>query len=125
MARFLKGQNRGAMLLQVTTVLGICTAIIGLLTHLWLLAIVLFVMGAGSGTVGVHINAWFQQRVNRAVLGRVASVAMFASLGLLPISYAICRGAAQWSVVWMFVISGGSVVLVSAFAWLQQSVREI
>src|SRR5882724_2356672 len=117
--------SRGPLLLWVSAVLGVCTASIGLLKHLWLIAAMLFIMGTTSGLVSVHINAWFQQRVDRAKLGRVASVAMFASIGLMPISLAIAGLLVQWSVVLMFFLSGASVLIVTSLAAIQRTVREI
>ena len=117
--------QRGPLLLWVSAVLGVCTMSIGLLNHLWLIAAMLFVMGTTSGLVSVHINAWFQQRVDRTKLGRVASVAMFASIGLMPVSLAVAGVLVQWSVVLMFLLSGASVLLVASLAATQRAVREI
>jgi len=117
--------SRGPLLLWVSAVLGVCTMTIGVLHHLWLIVATLFTMGVSSGLVSVHINAWFQQRVDRTKLGRVASVAMFASIGLMPISLALAGVLVQWSVVLMFVLSGAAVVLVTSLAAIQRTVREI
>jgi hypothetical protein len=68
---------------------------------------------------------WFQQRVDRAVLGRVMSVLMFASLGLMPLSLAAAGVAVQWNMRGMFAGAGALVVLVTCVAALQRPVREI
>jgi MFS family permease len=118
-------RKRGWLLLVVSVIVGICTASIGLLSQLWSLLPVLFVMSASAGFLNVHLLAWFQQRVDRAMLGRVMSVLMFASLGLMPLSLAAAGVAVQWSLRGMFAGAGALVLLVTCIAALQRSVREI
>jgi MFS family permease len=120
-----KQRRRGWILLVVGVVIGICTASIGLLSQLWSLLPVLFVMSASAGFLNVHLLAWFQQRVDRAMLGRVMSVLMFASIGLMPLSLAAAGVAVQWSLSGMFAGSGALVLGVTCIAALQRPVREI
>jgi MFS family permease len=118
-------RKRGWLLLVVSVVVGICTASIGLLSQLWFLLPVLFVMSASAGFLNVHLFAWFQQRVDRAMLGRVMSVLMFASLGLMPLSLAAAGVAVQWSLRGTFAGAGALVLVVACIAALQRPVREI
>jgi MFS family permease len=118
-------RKRGLLLLIVSVVIGICTASIGLLSQLWSLLPILFVMGASAGFLNVHLLAWFQQRVDRAMLGRVMSVLMFASVGLMPLSLAAAGIAVQWSLPGMFGGAGALILLVTVIATLQPPVREI
>ena len=120
-----KQRKRGWLLLVVSVIVGICTASIGMLGQLWTLMPVLFVMSASAGILNVHLLAWFQQRVDRAMLGRVMSVLMFASIGLVPLSLAAAGVAIQWSLRGMFVGSGALVLVVACIAALQRPVREI
>jgi MFS family permease len=120
-----KQRKRGWLLLVVSVVVGICTASIGLLGQLWSLLPILFLMSASAGFLNVHLLAWFQQRVDRAMLGRVMSVLMFASLGLMPLSLAAAGVAIQWSLRGMFAGAGVLVLAVACIAALQRPVREI
>ncbi len=117
--------KRGLLLLVVCVVIGMCTASIGFLSRMSTLIPVLFFMSASAGFLNVHILAWFQQRVDRAMLGRVMSVLMFASLGLMPLSLAAAGVAVQWSMRGMFAAAGVSVLLVTGVAALQRPVRAI
>jgi len=117
--------KRGWLLLIVSVVVGICTTSIGLLSQLWSLLPTLFVMSASAGFLNVHLLAWFQQRVDRAMLGRVMSVLMFASLGLMPLSLAAAGVAVQWSLRGMFAGAGVLVLVVTFIGALQRPVREI
>jgi len=118
-------RKRGWLLLVVSVVVGICTATIGLLGQMWSLLPILFVMSASAGFLNVHLLAWFQERVDRAMLGRVMSVLMFASLGLMPLSLAAAGVAVQWSLRGMFAGAGSLVLVVTFVAALQRPVREI
>jgi MFS family permease len=118
-------RKRGRLLLVVCVVVGICTASIGLLSQLWALLPVLFMMSVSAGFLNVHLLAWFQQRVERVMLGRVMSVLMFASLGLMPLSLAAAGVAVQGSLPGMFGGAGALVLVVTLIAALQRAVREI
>jgi len=82
------------------------------------------VMGAGAGFLNVQLLAWFQQ-VDRTMMGRVMSVLMFASLGLMPLSLAAAGVAVQWSLFGMFAGAGVLVISVTIIAALHRPVREI
>jgi MFS family permease len=118
-------RKRGWVLLACCTVVGLCTISISLIHHLWALMLALFVIGASAGFMNVQLIAWFQQRVDRSVLGRVMSVLMFASLGLMPLSLAAAGVAVQWSLSGLFASAGALVLMVTIIAGLQRPVREI
>ena len=118
-------RRRGWLLIAVSVVIGICTASIGFLRQLWSLLPILFVMSASAGFLNVHLLAWFQQRVDRAMLGRVMSVLMFAGIGLMPLSLAAAGVAVQWNLPGMFAGAGILVLVVAFIAALQRPVREI
>ncbi len=120
-----KIRHKGLMMLGGAAFLGLCTASIGMLPRLWLLAVVLALMGLTAGLVNLHILTWTQQRVEAAVRGRVMSVFMVTSIGLLPVSLAVGGVLAQWSVAWMFVIAGATTVAVVAAATTMSTLREI
>lgn len=118
-------RHRGPMLLGFAFTLGAGMVVIGFLSHVWLIATVLVVMGLGSGLVNVHMQAWFQGRVDRAMLGRVMSVLMFAAVGLIPFSYILAGALVQVNLTLMFVVSGALVLLVTTIAALTPAVRAI
>jgi len=120
-----KPAKRGLLLLSASAVIGICTASLGLLNRLWSLAAVLFLMSATAGFVNVQLLSWFQQRVDRPMLGRVMSVLMFAAIGLAPVSLAVAGLAIKWSLQGMFAGAGLLVLTVATVALMQRTVREI
>jgi MFS family permease len=120
-----KSRRRGLLLLGTSGVLGVAMACMGLLTGFWQVALLLAVMGCLSGFINVQLQAWLQQRVERAVLGRVSSVLMLSAFGLMPLSMAAAGVAVEWSASWMFAIAGCAVALVAALGALQRPVRDI
>jgi len=120
-----KPRRRGVLMLSVCVVLALCLGSIGLLHVLWALVSVLLLMGMAAALSNIHIISWIQQRVEPAVMGRVMSVLMFFSLGLVPLSLAIAGLALQWSMVGTFVVAGTALLLVTIAGALQPSVRGI
>jgi MFS family permease len=120
-----KLRKRGLLLLVGCAFIGICLSAIGLFHHLWLLALLLFVMSAASGFINVQLMSWFQQRIDRAMLGRVMSVLIFAVVGLAPFSLAAAGVAIQSSLPGMFAVAGAAVVVVTLVAATQRPVRQI
>jgi MFS family permease len=120
-----KSKHRGLLLVGTGAVLGLAMAGMGFLTGFWPMAVLLLVMGCLSGFINVQLQAWLQQRVDRAILGRVGSVLMLSSFGLMPVSMAVAGVAVEWSVAGMFVIGGAAVTLVACFGALQRDVRAI
>jgi hypothetical protein len=125
LAGVIRLKRRGLAMVAITSVLGLLTTVVGFVPGLLPVAGLLAVMGCFSGFINVQIQAWFQQRVDRAVLGRVASVTMLSAFGLMPLSMAAAGAAVSWSAKGMFLIAGTAVVLVSAFGALQRDVRAI
>ena len=125
LAGVIRMKRRGLALVGATSILGLLTSIVGFIPGLIPVAALLAIMGCLSGFTNVQIQAWFQQRVDRAVLGRVASLMMLAAFGLMPLSMAGAGAAVSWSVQGMFMIAGVAVSVVSVFGALQRDVRAI
>ncbi len=120
-----KQRHRGAILLGFSSVVGLGMAAIAFLHHVTPIALILAAMGMGSGLVNVNLQAWFQARVERALLGRVVSVLIFSAVGLLPLSYALAGALVQVNVALLFLVAGALVAAVAAVAWMNPSVRAI
>ena len=125
LAGMLKPRSRGLLMLGIGAFIALCTALLGIVAQLWALGALLFTMGAAAGFLNVHIVAWFQQRVDREMLGRTMSVIMLAGVGLQPISLAIAGVAVTWSVAGMFTSAAALMLLVTTLATLHEPVRAI
>lgn len=120
-----KIRKRGVMILLVAAALALCLGSIGLMTRVWHLGVVLFLIGALAALMNVHIGAWVMQRIDVEVRGRVASVLMLGSGGLTPISFAIAGFLIAWNLKLTFLLAGLAMLLTVAGASLQKPVREI
>lgn len=120
-----KQHRRGVMILFVGGTLGILLAMVGLLHTLIGLCIVMFLMGIASGYSNVHMTAWYQERVQASMMGRVMSLRMFAVFGLMPVSLAVAGFLAEKSLQILFVSAGILMLLVTLLAATQRPVREI
>lgn len=120
-----KIQRRGILMLLVAAVLSPCLGCIGFIEKAWVLGGLLFFVGAMAALMNVHIGAWVMQRIDAAVRGRVASVLMLASVGIMPISFALAGVMIAWNLKFTFLIAGLAMLITAAGASLQKSVREI
>lgn len=120
-----KIRKRGLLMLLVAAALAPCLGSIGYMTKVWPLAAVLFLIGVLAALMNVHIGAWTMQRIDAAVRGRVASVLMLATFGIMPISFAIAGFLIAWNLPLTFLIAGLAMFLTAAGAWFQKPVREI
>jgi len=120
-----KIRRRGIMILLVAAALAPCLGSIGIMGRVWTLAGVLFLIGILAAFMNVHIGAWVMQRIDAAVRGRVASVLMLASFGIMPISFAIAGFLIAWNLKFTFLIAGVALLMTAAGASLQKPVREI
>jgi MFS family permease len=120
-----KIHRRGIMILLVAAALALCLGSIGLMSSVFPLAGVLFVAGTLAAFMNVHIGAWIMQRIDAAVRGRVASVLMLASFGIMPISFAAAGFLIAWNLKLTLLIAGLAMLITAAGASLHKSVREI
>jgi len=120
-----KIHRRGILMLVVGAALSPCLAYVGLVNNVWSLGGVLFVVGVLSAFMNVHIGAWVLQRIDASVRGRVSSVLMLASVGIIPISFALAGFMIAWNLKLTFLLGGLAMLLAVAAASFQKSVREI
>jgi MFS family permease len=120
-----KIRRRGVLMLVVAAALAPCLASIGLMDRVWPLVGVLFLIGALAALMNVHISAWVMQRIDAAVRGRVASVLMLATFGIMPVSFAVAGFLIAWNLKFTFLIAGVAMLLTAAGASFQKPVREI
>jgi MFS transporter len=121
-------RKRGLQFIVMSLLTGLELIGIGLVPEtfgLIAIAALLAVMGLGVGFVNVQFSAWMQMRVERALLGRVMSVLMFAAVGLVPVSLALSGALASWSLGGLFIAAGALLVVTSGAALSGKAAREI
>jgi hypothetical protein len=96
----------GLVLTVVWSVMGVFLALMGLLASTPPIAAASFFMGVANSYVVITFITWLQLRVPEALMGRVMSLLMFVSVGLLPLSTTISGVVGQWNLVALFVGGG-------------------
>jgi MFS family permease len=104
----------GPMLVAVYSAAGITMITLGVITRLWLSCAVLLLLGVLAGYNNVQMLAYLQRETEPAKMGRVMSLIMFCSQGLLPISYLASGIITRIGVTILFLASGIAVMLASA-----------
>jgi len=117
--------HRGRLFVIVSTIIGASVLTIGFVHRLWMIVALLFGMALCAGLLNIQLVSWIQQRVERALLGRVMSVLMFAAVGLMPVSLAVAGVVIKWSVTGLFAGAGAMILVVSVMAMLQRQVTAI
>jgi hypothetical protein len=117
--------HRGLIVLSFGAVIGAEMIAMGVLHSFITMMVLLAILGFGSGLTAVCFQSWLQARIDRNFLGRVMSIFMFATFGLLPISYAVAGALAQAKLSLMFMGSGALVLVATAIAAVNKQIRAI
>jgi MFS family permease len=107
--------RRGLAYIVVTVGFGTALGALGFAPDVRVASVLTGLMGLGAGFINVLIFAWLQARTPPAMLGRVMSLVMFASVGLQPISYAAAGVVADADLTLTFGLAG-ALILASGLA---------
>ena len=115
----LNGKAMRFFLIILLVVFGVVLAGLGFISSTWLDFALMLLLGLGNGYVTIILFTWIQTRAPKAMLGRIMSLLMLASAGLVPVSQAISGSVGAWSLTWLFVCAGGLIILLSVWAAFQ------
>ncbi|HET9410989.1 MAG TPA: MFS transporter [Candidatus Dormibacteraeota bacterium] len=105
--------------------IGLAVLATGLVPTLLPAVAILATAGISSGVVNTYGISWLQRRTEPSMQGRVMSLVMLASIGLVPIGYAAAGILAQASPTLLFVIAGGVMVIAASGAAISRTVRSL
>ena len=115
----------GWLIIGVCAWIGAGVVITGLVGSLIPAALTLALAGIATGVINTYVIAWLQRRTDPAMQGRVMSLVMMASIGLVPISLAASGAIADVNPTVLFVVAGGLILLASAAAASSRTVRSL
>lgn len=118
-------RHRGLLLIAVFIISGGGVAMLGLMPNVWAIALLVGAAAIGNGLANVMIIAWFQGETRPDMLGRVMSLIMFASAGLIPVSLALAGWLVDLNYALMFAGAGGMIVLTGFYLAANRTVRAI
>jgi MFS family permease len=113
----------GHVLLTVCAVFGLGIAALGFAQSLLSALVPAALMGFAAGYLTVSFFTWIQARTPQRFMGRMMSLIIFASVGLVPVSQALSGVVAGWSVTALFLGAAVLLTLVVARAWWVPSLR--
>ena len=115
----------GHVLLGVCAVFGAGLAVLGFAQSLAAALVPAAFMGFAAGYLTVSFFTWVQARTPQRLMGRMMSLIIFASVGLVPVSQALSGAVASWSLTGLFVGAAALLALVVARAWFVPSLRSM
>jgi MFS family permease len=116
-------QRTGTVLLLLVSVMGIGLALLGVSNSMQIALAVGLILGSADGYINVFFITWVQSRAPKALIGRLMSLLMFSSIGLLPVSMALSGAASSVNVMLLLSVSGGIVALLGILMMLNPTVR--
>ena len=96
---------------------------LGSIRSTWVDFILLLVIGLGNGYISIVLFTWMQTRTPKEMLGRMMSMAMFASYGLVPVSQAISGAVIKWDLNVLFVSAGTLVLVLTLWTVFQPALK--
>ena len=116
-------KRRGAVLLALAGGMGIGLALLGVSSSTNLAAVTGLAVGAFHGYILVFLITWVQSRPPEEFVGRLMSLLLFASTGLIPVSMALSGVISRVDVTGLLVVSGALIALISLVMIFNPTVR--
>ena len=113
----------GPLFMTLFALSGLLLMPFGFLTMTWIVAGLVLVIGIMGGYVNILFTAWLQGRTPQAMMGRVMSLLMVASIGLSPVSNAVSGALIKLSLGWVFVGAGAAMALLCLLVGFRREIR--
>jgi len=120
-----KFKRRGLLLAFIGALSGIGLGIYGIVPNVLTAVILTIPMGVGVGIFNIVLITWFQKETPPRMIGRVMSLLMFASVGVMPFSFAISGMLVDIHAPIMFAAAGGITFLAGLYLFTVRAVRQI
>jgi len=118
-------RHRGILLLAMNALIGVLIMLLAYAPTVAAAAVVLGLMACASTLVSVIATAALQAQTPHAILGRLMSIVMLASVGLSPASYFLAGLASAVDPALLFGAAGALVIVVTGFAGFSPALRRI
>ncbi len=118
-------KRMGIILGLIWSGLGLGVLALGLAPSTMSAAVITFFMGLANGYVVILFITWLQRRTSAAMLGRMMSLLMFASIGLQPLSNMVTGALVELNAQVLFVSFGALMVVLTLLFLLNPAVRSM
>jgi len=113
------GRTMRLFLVVLLAAFGIVMGMMGFINLTWIDFALMLLLGLGNGYVTIILFTSIQTRAPRTMLGRIMSLLMLSSIGLVPVSQVISGAIGAWNLTFLFVSAGMLIVLVSIWTDFQ------
>lgn len=120
-----KFRRRGIILSLTVIGSAIGLALFGFVPNVFSACVLSVLMGVIVGILNIVCMAWMQSEAPSHMMGRVMSLVMFASVGLMPISFAIAGALVDVHATLMFTVAGVLCASAGIYMLRTKAVREI
>lgn len=109
----------------LTIYYGLTLLAFGWIQVTWLAFAVMLLLGTANGYFTITVITLLQSLTPRAMLGRLMSLLLFASIGLLPVAQAVSGAVSRWSLNTLFIGAGALMLGVALWAAFQTPLTRI
>jgi len=114
------------VVILLTASFGLTLAAFGWISLTWVDFTLMLLLGVGNGYIGLIMFTWIQQRTPKEMLGRMMSMLMLASTGLVPISMFLSGFTIKnWGLTSLFALAGGLILVTTGWAALQPALHSL
>jgi MFS family permease len=107
------------ILIALLAAFGSAMGLMGFINSTWVDFGLMVLLGLGNGYVTIILFTSIQTGAPKTMMGRIMSLLMLSSTGLVPISQAISGAVITLNLTLLFVLAGGLIVLVAFWASFQ------
>ena len=107
------GKAMRVFLVALMAAFGVALGSFGFIRSTWVDFGLMLLLGLGNGYLAIILFTWIQTRTPREMLGRMMSMMMLSSTGMVPISQAISGAVSKWSLTALFVGAGLLILVVT------------
>lgn len=104
-------QRMGPFLVGVASYLGIGLIGLAFVSSTVVALPITLTMGIANGYISIIFITWIQNRTPQAMLGRIISLLMFASVALIPLSMALSGALIEYNMTALFIGAGSLLTL--------------
>ena len=117
------GRTMRLIMIALLAAFGGVVGSLGFIPSTWVDCSLLLLLGLGNGYITIILFTWMQTRTPKEMLGRMISLLMFSSMGLVPVSQAISGAVSKWDLNLLFVSAGTLVLLMTFWAAFQPGLK--
>jgi len=114
---------RGRLTIGLTLLMGVGFLLLGVTVQIVLVCLLLFVIGAGGGTISILLQAWIQMNTEKRMMGRVMSLLMLGVLIMELFSIALAGVLSGLKLPLVFIVSGAMMLTSSIIAFTSRTIN--